>query len=239
MGVSINTTQNVTVDFRPAHLGRRILAWFIDYLIMLGVVLFVLIILAIGHVGGDFGEFIVYVAFVIRYFYHLFFELINQGQSPGKKVQKIRVVKKNGSPAGFSNYFLRFLFSPLDAFIGLPIVFFNAYNQRLGDIVGSAVVVNTDGKLELDQVMGPVVPDEYLIRFPQVAQLDDQKVALIKQVLDDRSSDRKHATVKATADKVIELLGLDRSSLGDYKTNYAFLQTICKDYGAYFSRLEA
>ena len=72
-------------------------------------------------------------------FYSLIFEIAMNGQTPGKYLNKIRVVKIDGSKPTLGSYLTRWLLRIIDIwfFTGSVAVFtilFNGKGQRLGDI---------------------------------------------------------------------------------------------------------
>jgi len=66
------------------------------------------------------------------------------GYTPAKKLLKLRVLKKNYSRVSIVNSFVRHLLDPIDLFflIGFIIAANNKYKQRLGDILGSTIVID-------------------------------------------------------------------------------------------------
>jgi uncharacterized RDD family membrane protein YckC len=78
--------------------------------------------------------------------YSLVFESLNHGQSVGKYLMNIKVMKKDGTRGAFSDYAVRWAFRLLDLYLSLGtfaivLVSVTEYNQRLGDLVANTVVV--------------------------------------------------------------------------------------------------
>lgn len=71
--------------------------------------------------------------------------MFNHGQSFGKKLINIRVVKVDGSTPSIGSYLLRWLLFPIDGPItsglGLLVVLLNKNNQRLGDLAAGTMVI--------------------------------------------------------------------------------------------------
>ncbi|PTM08178.1 MAG: RDD family protein, partial [Bacteroidetes bacterium] len=105
--LQINTTQNVNINFTAASVGERILAYAIDLLFKLAYIIVVYqIVFNITEISSwledqDFWS----VAAISSLFalpiflYSLLFESLLDGQTPGKRILKIKVVKIDGYQA--------------------------------------------------------------------------------------------------------------------------------------------
>ena len=129
--ISINTAQNVIINFKTASLGERLVAFAIDMAIKIAYVLVIYYLYDVLNWGRFFNGFdgweqgvVTFILFIPFIFYTLFFESWTNGQTPGKKVMKIRVVKLEGYQARFSDHFARWIFRLVDIFImgGLPAI---------------------------------------------------------------------------------------------------------------------
>jgi uncharacterized RDD family membrane protein YckC len=74
-------------------------------------------------------------------------EGINDGQSIGKAIVGIRVLKMDGTKAGFDNILARHFFDFADIFpifgiVGILVASSNQHMQRVGDLVAKTIVVN-------------------------------------------------------------------------------------------------
>jgi len=111
--IQITTTQNVTINFRAAEAGERILAYFIDSLVKysyVGVLIYILVKLEknggekiLPDFDGDPWSFMAVIILlgIPVIFYTIVQETLLQGQTLGKKLTKIKVVKIDGFRAGF------------------------------------------------------------------------------------------------------------------------------------------
>ena len=81
--------------------------------------------------------------------YFAFFETLWQGQTPGKRFVKIRVIRDDGRRVRLPQASLRALLRPLDDFLGLGIfcIFFSKSEKRLGDWVAGTLVIQEDSPL--------------------------------------------------------------------------------------------
>ncbi len=86
--------------------------------------------------------------FVIMWGYYVVFEMWWDGQSPGKRSMKLRVVNDDFTPINLSTSVIRNLLRTADMLpvgyaFGILTMLFNPKNQRLGDIAARTVVVST------------------------------------------------------------------------------------------------
>ncbi len=86
--------------------------------------------------------------FIIMWGYYVIFDLWWDGQSPGKRSMKLRVVNDDFTPINFSTSLTRNLLRTADMFpgcygCGIASMLFNKNNQRLGDIAARTLVVST------------------------------------------------------------------------------------------------
>ena len=152
----IETPEHVELEQRLAGIGSRFIAGFVDSVILLAIFLVVVLIFGIGLTAypfrgvGAWGiAFLVLLWFVIFWGYFVFFEMRMNGQSPGKKAVRIRVVKEGGRPIAFTDIAIRNLLRIVDGFplilvcaIGGIVMFVTKKCQRLGDLAAGTVVVS-------------------------------------------------------------------------------------------------
>ncbi|HEV8648817.1 MAG TPA: RDD family protein [Actinomycetes bacterium] len=147
------TPEAVALEFRTANIGSRILAYFLDQLIVTaGLFLLLLAIALIGSVAGSdlpqwSGLALVVVLLPSWFFgYFIAFETLWRGRTPGKAALGLRVVTREGAPVRFRHAAIRALLGLVDFFLGLgffAVVFilFTRDNQRLGDLVAGTLVL--------------------------------------------------------------------------------------------------
>jgi hypothetical protein len=89
-----------------------------------------------------------------------------KGQTPGKKVAKIRVTSVTGEPINFIKSFIRNLVRLVDIlpgtyFIGIIVLLFNKRCQRLGDLAANTMVIKVrDSKSFREKVSEILQTDE-------------------------------------------------------------------------------
>jgi uncharacterized RDD family membrane protein YckC len=156
--IIIETPEKITFSYNLAEIGTRIVAYMVDYIIQIIIsVLVLLLVLLTGFnlVSGFKMEsitalsaaFYMLVDFFIKWFYFVFFEVVMNGQSPGKKMARIRVIKSSGESLDFETIILRNFLRVIDGFPVVPLVagfvaIFDKKSRRIGDIVANTLVVN-------------------------------------------------------------------------------------------------
>jgi uncharacterized RDD family membrane protein YckC len=191
--IEIQTTQNVHIEYPVASVGDRVVAGLIDQLIMIGyliaIIFFYIWLLNVTE-GTSFSYPVAYfvILFLPLFFYHLLCETYLNGQSFGKKIMKMRVVKLDGTQAGIGSYFLRWILAPIDIYftygsVGLVTMIVNGKRQRLGDLAAHTLVVKLKTETKLDDTILRTTPVNYEVKFPQVGALSDKDISLVKEVL--------------------------------------------------------
>ena len=154
----IETPERVPLHFALASIGNRFIACAIDHGIQ-GLALGLIGITAAILASFSFIEETlssapkwVYAVMILLLFlvfagYFAFFEWIWNGQTPGKRWLKLRVIREDGRPITFWEAAVRNLLRSFDMMpmpfysIGLISVFSTTRDQRIGDMVAGTVVV--------------------------------------------------------------------------------------------------
>ena len=147
------TPEGVEFVLYPAGPLIRSIAYGIDLLIQSTIV--IIISIALGLLKDVLGIWLYLILiFLIDWFYHVICELSFRGQSVGKRIMGIRVVRSDGAPVDPASSFLRNLLRFADTFFFLyHIVFISMISsagfRRLGDWAGGTLVVYTPKSLAL------------------------------------------------------------------------------------------
>jgi uncharacterized RDD family membrane protein YckC len=199
--IAIRTTQNIAIEQPLASVGERIAATCLDYLIIYGYLIFLVFFSGIINQPT-----LIPILMAPLLFYHLIMEWAMNGQSLGKKILKIRVVKTDGTQPTFISFFLRWIFRLVDItmLFGAPAtltIILNGKGQRLGDITANTSVVRTK-KSSLSDTIYAKIPDDYEVRYPEAVKLNSEDVHIIKEVLQflkksGRSMEAMHMADKA------------------------------------------
>ncbi|NOT75012.1 MAG: RDD family protein [Cyclobacteriaceae bacterium] len=229
MQVQVRTTQNVFIQYQIAGVGDRIVAYLIDGIIK---VIFVLAIIAIYIGINQFESWVWIIAAAIPVFlYHLLFEIFMNGQSPGKLIMRIKVIRLDGTPATVGDFLLRWIFAFIDLHliggaVAVLCIAIGNKGQRLGDMVAGTTVVKvaSDAQTNADEIFVPQNSD-YVLTFPRVIQLTEKDIELIQKALEVNRFTGNPKPVIATSEKIKTLLGIE-TDLPPVK----FLYTIIKDF---------
>jgi len=141
------TPEGIEFILSPAGFPVRTLSYAIDKLIQGVLLLFIYFSLLFS--GFAFGVWIYYLLnFIVDWFYHVICELAFHGQTPGKSLTGIRVIKSDGSPVDPASSFLRNLLRFADTFLSFFHIAFISIAvsggfRRIGDWAGGTLVVYT------------------------------------------------------------------------------------------------
>ncbi|GAB4191424.1 MAG: hypothetical protein Fur006_34640 [Coleofasciculaceae cyanobacterium] len=161
--ITLKTPESVELEFTLAGIGNRAYAWLIDFFVwsitlivfqILWTVVSTQLIDVIGSVLGNsnqvelwFRAIQLLIVFFIEVGYFVVFETIWQGQTPGKRFTKIRVICDDGRPVRLQQATLRALLRPIDIYffcLGLFLIVFTKREKRLGDFVAGTLVVQEE-----------------------------------------------------------------------------------------------
>ena len=138
---------NVRLDLPVAAVGTRVLAGFVDYLVV-----FVLAagwtaaMIALGVTLGQRAWLAFAIAlvgyFLLEYGYFAGFEVFLDGQTPGKKALSLRVVDQAGGRAETRALLVRNVVRTVDLMVGVPLMAMDPLSRRVGDRLGGTLVVH-------------------------------------------------------------------------------------------------
>jgi uncharacterized RDD family membrane protein YckC len=227
--VRVRTTQNVVIDYPLAGLGDRIVAFFIDTLIFIAYS--ALCWLAFDQLDLH-TDWINMLIITIPYLlYHLLFEIFMDGQSPGKRQRKIKVVRLDGTSPSIGNYLMRWMFRLIEVTIlqgalAMVVIASSRKGQRLGDVVAGTTVVKLAKEEEVtsDSVF-TLVDDEYIPTFPNVVTLSDRDVEIIQQALQVNYETGNMRPAVVLADKVKAMFNIETTM-----SPITLLSTVVRDF---------
>ena len=141
---AVETPEGVELEYSPAGPAPRTMAWFADA--VLRGLLYLAVAPFLGFLGRMGIGLILIFMFLLEWFYPVAFEVLNRGQTPGKKMMNLRVLRTDGAPVGWTHASIRSLlafadFLPFGFVTGLTAIFLSRKAQRLGDLAAGTVVV--------------------------------------------------------------------------------------------------
>jgi len=163
----IETPERVPLAFALASIGNRFLAVAIDHFIQyLSIILIAWFFLWISNTSlGSNGTtadqwleempkwtvaIMIIAIFLVFASYFIVFEWLWNGQTPGKRIMKLRVIRDDGRPITLWEAVARNLLRVFDAApgfflpiysVGLIVIFISGRDQRVGDIFAGTVVI--------------------------------------------------------------------------------------------------
>ncbi len=207
----IDTPENISFGYDVAGIGSRFLAALIDTLIQSTLYVFLFVVFALVQTLPlrlpreltALAPVILLVAlFIVQFGYFMFFELITGGQTPGKRLFNLRVIKENGYPLAPIDSVIRNLIRIIDFFpfaygIGVIAMFLNDRAKRLGDFAAGTLVVKLRDEVKLSSLQSPTVSG-YAPELPGIENLRESDVELIESFLQRRTQLRDSGTLAGT-----------------------------------------
>jgi uncharacterized RDD family membrane protein YckC len=214
--IQFETPENIQVAYEPAGLGTRFVAWFVDNIIMfaLGVAIFFILICSgtitdsvlrditeparrsVERPNGEMPEVTLYFIglFVLvsglgSFLYYGLSELFSRGQTIGKRLSGIRVVRLDGFALDPGGIFVRNIFRIIDQQPPLWIVpLVSKKSQRLGDMVAGTVVVfdkpESIGNLRLSLSQRPSGEAQFVFDAATLKRARPQDFAAVERILE-------------------------------------------------------
>ncbi len=162
----IETPERVPLAFALASIGNRFIAVAIDHFIQyFSIFLVVWVSMSISGIGGS-GEgvydqimtempkwtlaILIVIVSLLFSGYFILFEWLMNGQTPGKRLMKLRVIREDGRPITLWEAIARNLLRIFDAVpgfvipiysVGLISIFMSGRDQRVGDFFAGTVVI--------------------------------------------------------------------------------------------------
>jgi uncharacterized RDD family membrane protein YckC len=238
----ITTTQNVKLFFTPASVGERILAYGADLLIKIAytVVIYILFTQIMNVKEMSDNNNILFIATVCLFslpviFYTLMSETLMEGQTFGKRLLKIRVVKIDGYQAGFIDFLIRWIFYLVDinmGFVpGLVTMIITKHTQRLGDLAAGTAVITEKSKYNISHTILMDVDEKYKPYFAQnlVLLFSDNDMRIIKENSEIAFSLDNFKLLTHLVEKVESVMNIRNP----FKSERELLDTLQKDYNFY------
>ncbi|MEO7308308.1 MAG: RDD family protein [Ferruginibacter sp.] len=251
--IQISTAFNIDLEFEIAEFHKRLLAYLIDFGVML-LYLYSMKYVLYNDLLLDWDENMgldILIVSVPLLLYSLLTELWFNGQTPGKKIMSIRVISLEGGEPTFGQFLLRWItkffewpflfgyiafsndnvlvYSFITGLFGIAVVIIISVSnksQRLGDMAAGTVVVNTRSALTLaDTVFMQIDKTDYKVKFPEVMRLSDRDINTIKSVLTQAGKRNNYDMCNRVSMKIKEVLNINSDMHVDQ-----FLEKLLADY---------
>ena len=233
----IETAQNVSIQQNVAGIGERILAYLIDFLII--VAYYIIAIFLMGMLEVDMMDQWTFwmILSLPPFLYFLLWETFWDGKTPGKAALKIKVTRLDGSRPAFSNYLIRWLLRLLDISLAMGgvavvMILLNGRGQRLGDMAAGTTVISERQRVKFHQTILVDIPEDYVAIYPQVTVFSDAEMRKIKTIYTEARKHADHHVIVELSKKV--------SSMMDVTTEEKPLQFVARvisDYNYYTQKL--
>ena len=241
--INLQTPESVELEFTLAGIGNRSFALIIDYIIFGLTILLVWSLSAFlafqlvpNLIGNGFSDRLAQwiwaiqsmATFAIYVGYFVVLETLWQGQTPGKKWTKIRVIRDNGKPERLTQAILRALLRPVDdmLFIGVFFIIFTPQEKRLGDMLAGTIVVQEEAPKLTVEISTEA--EDLAVQLRMEAEIDNllpEDFATIRDFLQRRKNimlEYQHQLSRKLAEQIREIILLDNVPEG--YSNSQFLE---------------
>ena len=242
--LTIETPEQIALEFPLAGIGSRFLAFFVDSLIQF--------IAALATVIGSFmllpdlgrywpsawnwsAALLLLASFCLYWGYFAFFEAVWKGQTPGKRQAGIRVINETGRAISPFEAIARNFMRVIDGLpgmygVGCITMFLDSRNRRLGDMVAGTVVVHERKDEGQEPPWQSSRPNGAAVSANVAAKLSLQEFQLIEAFLArrlDLSPEVRRDTAQRIAQRIGEKLGVTAELRGPDEN---FLESVVRQY---------
>jgi len=241
--LTIETPEQIALEFPLAGLGSRGLALCIDSLIQLIVALVTVIIVRLALPDLDqtwigaknwliAGE--LFLLFCLYWGYFAAFEILWNGQTPGKRQVKVRVIHSSGRPITAFEGIARNLLRAIDSFglyaVGCIMCAIDKKNRRIGDLVAGTVVVHEVEEQSVSYWYGDAKSPSTPQVNHTVSVLTDQEFQLIEAFLSRRldiPNLQRLQSAQMIANRIGDRLNIPKT---ERPVDEAFLEEVSRRY---------
>jgi len=234
----IETPEQTLLEFPLAGIGSRFVALALDTILQVAAIIILSLLVVAAAAGGPLltrsgNQWMIAIAlvlfFLVNFGYFAFFEAVWNGQTPGKRYARLRVMRDNGHPVGAYEAIVRNLLRLIDQVpgiyaVGIVSALLSRQNKRLGDHVAGTVVVHE----RLLEGMKPVRQTPAQPAVYDVARISPEEVQLLETFFYRREgldTALRHHLASEIAERIGEKLGVPRKARLDSE---AFLEAIAE-----------
>src|SRR5258708_26340910 len=199
--LKIDTPENVTFNYDVAGIGSRYVAALVDtaLLLLVQIPLIGTLILVGSQISSlsstpDQLSWVIailgFILFLLFWGYYIFFEILWNGQTPGKRWIGLRVIRSGGTPVTASEVVILNLVRTLDLLpiaygVGILTMFIDPHSRRLGDLAAGTMVVYEGKQKGLDDPasihVSPPTTDETLPEGFPAQRLSKSDLQIIEE----------------------------------------------------------
>jgi len=237
--IEILTANNISIEYETANVGNRGAALFIDLMALfvywLIMALFLANFVSLNNMDAVIGLYYILVAIPFMT-YSLFMEFFFKGQTIGKMLVGIRVVKLNGENVDLNDCAMRWSFKIIDfwfSFGGIAALFISTTekSQRLGDLLTQTTVIKTKPtqKYTIKDILRIKNKTEYQPTYLSVTQFTDEDMILVKNAISrvKQYPNKSHKTlINNLTNAIAKQLNLNEIP----QKKLVFLNTVLQDY---------
>jgi uncharacterized RDD family membrane protein YckC len=227
--LEVRTPESIAFSYELAGVGSRFLAVAIDLTIQIALLLLLLWGASSMHLHFPSGAGrlayniwlggLVALVFLLFYGYFIIFEAFWNGQTPGKRILGIRVVRDGGYPVDFMASLIRNLIRVGEMVLGFyaisaVVAVLSPLNKRIGDLAAGTLVIRESRMESPEQMLREVAEPVYAA----TAYVSGDERALIRRFLDRRDDlvpQRRAALAHQLAERVRPRVGADLQRLAD------------------------
>jgi uncharacterized RDD family membrane protein YckC len=241
--LTIETPEQISLEFPLAGVGSRGYALGLDTLIQViaGLAVVLVVLFTAPDLERSWGQarnwelaIALFLLFCLYWGYFAIFEILWNGQTPGKRQAKIRVISASGRPItafeGIGRNFMRAIDSIGFYLVGAVACAIDKQNRRLGDMVAGTVVVHEVEEQGVFYWYGQEKPASAPSVSHEVAALTEQEFQLIETFLARRldiPNMQRLASAQVIADRMGERLNIPREQR---PSGEAFLEEVSRRY---------
>ena len=191
--LTVKTSFNTILSLDAETLGKRILAYFLDVLVMVVYWLIIawfmsLLNLDMGEIFGEDSDRVAWgwysLVILPMMFYTLVSEVVSGGYTVGKYLAKIKVVKIDGFQPTFADFFVRWIFRAVDIYVILIITL--SFGEEFAQIMSvyslGLVALLVIGFTKRGQRVGDIVAGTAVIKSKLQQSIN---ITILKEVSED------------------------------------------------------
>ena len=248
--ILVPTPESIEFSHEPAGIGSRFVASVVDSLLQAVMIMGAALIAGVwslplrsitSSIDPWAAAVMVIMIFLIFWGYYIFFEMVWNGQTPGKRAAGIRVLKEGGYPVGFLDSVVRNLLRPIDFLpffygVGAIVVFCNSRCKRIGDFAAGTIVVK-EQQIEMPHSLRasyvPIHKDAAIEgqKLTNLYKLSQTELEIVRQFITRRHSIQQSARsslARKIAKPLIKKLELRPELIAGHEEE--FLEKIAADY---------